>query len=130
VRRSVRMAAFALGIVSAGCQSFFALDPSLDISQYAHTSWTVRDGFAAGTAFAMAQTPDGYLWLGTEFGLVGFDGVRRVFWQPPAADCALTMAPTALWSRATALSGSVLSKALRPGTAASLPVIRSLTGSS
>ena len=33
---------------------------------------------------AIAQTPDGYLWLGTEFGLFRFDGVRAVPWQPPA----------------------------------------------
>ena len=32
----------------------------------------------------MAQTPDGYLWLGTEFGLFRFDGVRFLPWQPPA----------------------------------------------
>jgi signal transduction histidine kinase/ligand-binding sensor domain-containing protein len=61
-----------------------ALDPSLEISQYAHTGWTVRDGFFKGNIYAMAQTPDGYLWLGTEFGLFRFDGVRSVPWQPPA----------------------------------------------
>jgi signal transduction histidine kinase/ligand-binding sensor domain-containing protein len=60
------------------------LNPALDISQYAHTAWTVRDGFSAGTIFAMAQTPDGYLWLGAEFGLFRFDGIRSVPWQPPA----------------------------------------------
>ena len=32
----------------------------------------------------MAQTPDGYLWLGPENGLFRFDGVRSVPWQPPA----------------------------------------------
>jgi ligand-binding sensor domain-containing protein len=32
----------------------------------------------------MAQTPDGYLWLGGEFGMFRFDGVRAVPWQPPA----------------------------------------------
>jgi signal transduction histidine kinase/ligand-binding sensor domain-containing protein len=78
------MAAFALGVVFGGCPGLFALNPSLDISQYAHTAWTVRDGFSLGSTFAMAQTPDGYLWFGTEFGLVRFDGVRRVSWQPPA----------------------------------------------
>jgi signal transduction histidine kinase/ligand-binding sensor domain-containing protein len=62
----------------------FALDPSLDISQYAHTSWIVRDGFSLGNIYAMAQTPDGYLWLGSEFGLFRFDGVHPVQWQPPA----------------------------------------------
>jgi signal transduction histidine kinase/ligand-binding sensor domain-containing protein len=61
-----------------------ALNPSLDVSQYGHTAWTARDGFSVGTVFAMAQTPDGYLWLGSEFGLFRFDGVHAVPWQPPA----------------------------------------------
>lgn len=61
-----------------------ALNPSLEISQYAHTSWTARDGYSLGAVFAMAQTPDGYLWLGSEFGLFRFDGVRFIRWQPPA----------------------------------------------
>src|SRR5215469_4324141 len=56
----------------------FALDPTLDVSQYAHTAWRVREGFTKGTIDAIAQTPDGYLWLGTEFGLLRFDGVRTV----------------------------------------------------
>ena len=67
-----------------GSPGALALDPSLEISQYARTTWRVRDGFSPGNIFAMAQTPDGYLWFGTEFGLVRFDGVRRVGWQPPA----------------------------------------------
>ena len=67
----------------AGSRSALALDPSLDISQYGHTAWTIRDGFATGTAFAMAQTPDGYLWLASEFGLFRSDGVRFIPWQPP-----------------------------------------------
>src|SRR6185369_10181631 len=62
----------------------FALDPSLDISQYAHTPWKTGEGFSKGIIFSIAQTPDGYLWLGTEFGLLRFDGVRSVSWQPPA----------------------------------------------
>jgi signal transduction histidine kinase/ligand-binding sensor domain-containing protein len=62
----------------------YALDPALDVSQYAHTAWTVRDGFSLGNIYAMAQTPDGFLWLGTEFGLFRFDGVRTIPWQPPA----------------------------------------------
>src|ERR1700719_1090932 len=66
------------------CTCAFALDPSRDISQYAHTAWKIRDGFTRGAIYSIAQTPDGYLWLGTEFGLVRFDGVRTVPWQPPA----------------------------------------------
>src|SRR5260370_14025636 len=60
-----------------------ALSPALDVSQYAHTSWKISEGFSKGVIRSMAQTPDGYLWLGTEFGLVRFDGVRAVPWQPP-----------------------------------------------
>lgn len=63
--------------------SGLALNPSLEVSQYAHTSWTARDGYSLGAVFAMAQTPDGYLWLGSEFGLFRFDGVRFMPWQPP-----------------------------------------------
>jgi len=70
------------GMLIAGT-SAFALDPSLDASQYAHTAWKIRDGFAKGSILSIAQTPDGYLWLGTAFGLYRFDGVRNVLWQPP-----------------------------------------------
>src|SRR6185503_20086776 len=62
----------------------FALDPKLDVSQYAHTSWKTRDGFPKGDLAAIAQTPDGYLWIGTESGLFRFDGVKSVLWRPPA----------------------------------------------
>jgi signal transduction histidine kinase/ligand-binding sensor domain-containing protein len=62
----------------------FALNPSNDVNQYAHTAWKVREGFTRGEIISIAQTPDGYLWLGTEFGLTRFDGVKNVPWQPPA----------------------------------------------
>ena len=65
------------------CRPVFALDPALDARQYVHTAWKTRDGFIKGRILALAQTPDGYLWLGTELGLLRFDGVRTVPWQPP-----------------------------------------------
>src|ERR1700750_2429243 len=71
-------------ILLACCPSAFALNPALDVSQYAHTAWKIRDGFTKGAIFAIAQTQDGYLWLGTESGLVRFDGVRPVPWHPPS----------------------------------------------
>ena len=79
-----RRAVIALGVLLACCACASAFDPSFDVSQYAHTAWTVRDGFVKGNIYAMTQTPDGYLWLGTEFGLLRFDGVRSLPWQPPA----------------------------------------------
>ena len=70
--------------VLACCVCAFPLDPSLDVSQYAHTAWTIREGFFRGNIYSIAQTGDGYLWLGTEFGLLRFDGNRYIPWQPPA----------------------------------------------
>jgi PAS domain S-box-containing protein len=70
------------GMLMAGTFAF-ALSPAQDVSQYAHTAWKIRDGFAKGSILSIAQTPDGYLWLGTAFGLYRFDGVRNVLWQPP-----------------------------------------------
>ena len=70
-------------VLLASCPCAFALNPALDVNQYAHTSWKIRDGFTKGQIVSIAQTPDGYLWLGTEFGLLRFDGVRSVPWQPP-----------------------------------------------
>jgi signal transduction histidine kinase/ligand-binding sensor domain-containing protein len=63
-----------------------ALNPTLDVSQYAHTAWRSREGFTKGGVHAIAQTPDGFLWLGTDFGLVRFDGVRTSQWQPPQGE--------------------------------------------
>jgi signal transduction histidine kinase/ligand-binding sensor domain-containing protein len=76
----------ALACLVAWCPCALALNPALDVSQYAHTSWKIRDGFFKGRITAIAQTPDGYLWLGTEFGLLRFDGVRAVPWQPPVGE--------------------------------------------
>ncbi|HMD99242.1 MAG TPA: two-component regulator propeller domain-containing protein [Terriglobia bacterium] len=76
-------AVIALGLLLACCRCAFALDPSLDINQYSHTAWKVGEGLTNGTIKTIAQTPDGYLWLGTEFGLFRFDGVRSAPWQPP-----------------------------------------------
>jgi len=79
-------AVVALGILLACCPCAFALNPSLDINQYAHTAWTIREGFFNGRITSIAQSPDGYLWLGTEFGLLRFDGVRSIAWQPPTGN--------------------------------------------
>ena len=79
-----RITILAVGILLTSSLCAFALDPALHVSQYAHTSWKVRDGVFRGGITAVTQTPDGYLWLGTEFGLIRFDGVAAVPWQPPS----------------------------------------------
>src|SRR5262249_37831229 len=79
VARTALLAAMLL----ASCPPVFGLNPELDVSQYAHTAWTIREGFFTSPVLSIAQTPDGYLWLGTESGLLRFDGVRNLPWQPP-----------------------------------------------
>jgi ligand-binding sensor domain-containing protein len=61
-----------------------ALDPAMRISQHAHTAWHMQDGVFGGAPHAITQTADGYIWIGTDAGLVRFDGVRFVPWDPPA----------------------------------------------
>lgn len=52
-----------------------ALNPQTRLADYNHTSWTAKDG-APAEINTMAQTPDGWLWLGTSTGLYRFDGVH------------------------------------------------------
>lgn len=49
-----------------------AAPPPIDMH---HMSWTAREG-APQMVITMAQTPDGWLWLGSNSGLFRFDGVR------------------------------------------------------
>ncbi|WP_115527816.1 sensor histidine kinase [Xanthomonas arboricola] len=51
-----------------------ALDRERSLAQLHHTSWTARDG-APSQVYALAQTSDGYLWIGGSTGLFRFDGV-------------------------------------------------------
>jgi diguanylate cyclase (GGDEF)-like protein len=52
-----------------------ALDPGKDLTQCGLDTWTAQDGLPPRAIEAIAQTPDGYLWLATRAGLVRFDGV-------------------------------------------------------
>lgn len=52
----------------------FALNPARSVYQYNCRSWTRQSGLPANGIFAITQTDDGYLWLGTPRGLVRFDG--------------------------------------------------------
>lgn len=83
-RRVIALRLVCAFLFLACCRSALALNPELDVNQYAHMSWRMRDGFPKAEISSLAQTRDGYLWLGTEFGLFRFDGVRNALWRPPA----------------------------------------------
>ncbi len=52
------------------------LDPAKAITQFHRDIWNTDDGLPQNTVPAIAKASNGYLWFGTELGLVRFDGVR------------------------------------------------------
>jgi ligand-binding sensor domain-containing protein len=58
-----------------------ALDPHKAITQYIHTVWGADNGLPNGNNMVLAQSTDGYLWLGTFNGLFRFDGVTFTFFN-------------------------------------------------
>ena len=52
----------------------YALDANKPLHRLLRNAWQVDDGLPQNSVVAMTQTPDGYLWLGTQEGLVRFDG--------------------------------------------------------
>lgn len=70
--------------------AFFALAASVRaanllnvLADYSVTSWGLTDGLPASAVWAIAQDEDGYLWLGTDAGLVRFDGLTFLRWTAP-----------------------------------------------
>jgi len=66
----------------------FGLDPTVRISQYVHDKWGEDKGFIGGRIYAICQSTDGYLWIGTERGLVRFDGSNFTLIQRPLPNSA------------------------------------------
>ena len=86
------------------CSAAYAQHPPLTLAQFEHKAWTIRDG-APAYVTSIAQTTDGFLWLGSSTGLYRFDGVRfEQFTGPPGQPlpstniCALLALPDGtLW---------------------------------
>ena len=53
-----------------------ALDSHRELSQLRQEMWLTENGLPQNTVHAIAQTLDGYIWMGTEEGLARFDGVK------------------------------------------------------
>jgi two-component system sensor histidine kinase/response regulator len=79
--RQNRLLAFrcALGLLLTALASagpVRALNPAKSFHQYVYTDWQTTDGLPQNTVRAIAQTPDGFLWLATPAGLVRFGGIQ------------------------------------------------------
>jgi PAS domain S-box-containing protein len=72
----LRLVAWGLACAAATIpMASFALDPTKSIFQYNLQNWTRQEGLPSDKVTAITQTADGYLWLGTQNGLVRFNGL-------------------------------------------------------
>jgi signal transduction histidine kinase/ligand-binding sensor domain-containing protein len=82
-----------------------ALEPATPLASYGRQAWVMENGLPQNTVQALAQTRDGFVWLGTEVGLVRFDGNNFVVFDQnskprlPGNDvqCLLATGDGALW---------------------------------
>ena len=58
--------------------SALALDPHRSLDHYGHQTWRTDSGLPQNTVHSILQTRDGFVWLGTDGGLVRFDGIDFV----------------------------------------------------
>ena len=73
MRRGLRLVAMCVATFVP--HAVVAQEPAPPLVQWHHTAWTARDGLT-GQPVVLAQTADGFLWIGTSGGLFRFDGVQ------------------------------------------------------
>ncbi len=91
-----------LALAGAACA---ALEPATPLANYGRQAWVMENGLPQNTVQALAQTKDGFIWVGTEAGLARFDGVSFTVFDRnstpalPGNDirCLLADAGGALW---------------------------------
>ena len=84
MRNLVRLVAGWLGVATALLSSPALAGASLPApSRHLISVWRAEDGLPQNSVTCLAQTPDGYLWVGTRRGgLARFDGLRFVKFTP------------------------------------------------
>src|SRR5215468_6533262 len=70
----------ALALATTLVGTLHAVDLRNVLTDYTLTSFSRKDGLA-GPVWAIAQDGDGFLWLGSDEGLIRFDGVRFLNWD-------------------------------------------------
>ncbi|HEX9081332.1 MAG TPA: two-component regulator propeller domain-containing protein [Holophagaceae bacterium] len=71
--RLVRSGLLLLGLIWGG-RGLWALDPARTLDACTHRTWNAANGLLQDSATALLESRDGFLWIGTNQGLVRFDG--------------------------------------------------------
>jgi signal transduction histidine kinase/ligand-binding sensor domain-containing protein/CheY-like chemotaxis protein len=80
MQSSVRLACIAIVLLMS--VSAFGLPAERLFSQFVHDQWTKEHGLPLDIVSSIDQTPDGYLWIATQQGLVRFDGLDLTVFDP------------------------------------------------
>lgn len=84
VARPLKTVPFAQLVIWIACVAGFmlshpraglSLEPSTELANYIRQTWMMENGLPQNTVTALIQTRQGFVWLGTEAGLVRFDGI-------------------------------------------------------
>src|SRR6266576_6597946 len=63
-------------ILALHALSAVALSPDKSLTQFSCRTWSVQNGFTADGVTSIAQSKDGFIWIGTRKGLVRYDGIE------------------------------------------------------
>lgn len=77
-----RMLLGLCALIVCAATDALALDPQTSITQYLHNVWTTDNGLPQSNVLSIKQTRDGYLWASTVEGLVRFNGLDFVIFNP------------------------------------------------
>ena len=85
--RAVRLSLALLASLASWSGAALAIDPERHLGEYTAEIFRGREGLPGAWVRAITQTPDGYLWIGTQGGLVRYGGGPLVPLPPdPAFD--------------------------------------------
>ena len=65
-----------LALALAGASTARALDPNKKLTQYVHRTWQTPEGLSQTSVYSVTQTHDGYRGIGTQSGVLRFDGAE------------------------------------------------------
>lgn len=92
----IRVSLPILVLIQAAVPQVHALNPAEDPANYIVSQWDTESGLPHNAIKQLFQTRDGYLWIGTGYGLARFDGLAFTVFTPSNTPAMLNGQITAL----------------------------------